>query len=353
MQKIRLGVVGVGNIFTATHLQPLLDHPEVELVALCDVDRGRAERLAEELGIGLVFSSYNEMLRRDDVDAVDICTSNRYHSEVAIAALRAGKHVFCEKPDAVNPEEAEKMADAARQSGKVLMTMRNNRFTPSAKFLKRYIEEGNMGELYTGRCGWVRRRGIPGKGGWFTTKALSGGGPLIDLGVHFIDLAMWLMGNPRPIAVTGATYAKFTNNNIADSTRSSSGDKTDDGIFDVEDLAIGFIRFDNGATLQIEFSWASNIEEEHNFVELRGTKAGFQLRKGDLNIYSEAAGQLLDIRPVFKERASSTHGEHLKHFVDVVLRRDEPIMLPEQGVDMIKILSVIYRSAETGREVIL
>jgi predicted dehydrogenase len=201
--RLKVAVVGTGAIFRAHHAEPLLQHPEVELAAVCDFRADRVKQVAEEFGIPFYYTDYKELLRRDDIDAVDICTPNVYHSEIAIAALNAGKHVFCEKPDAVSVEEALKMADAAKCSGKVLMTMRNNRFTPAAQYLKRYIEEGLMGELYTGRCGWTRRRGISGKGGWFTTKALSGGGPLIDLGVHFIDLSMWLMGNPKPVAVTG------------------------------------------------------------------------------------------------------------------------------------------------------
>ncbi|MFD0959042.1 Gfo/Idh/MocA family protein [Paenibacillus chungangensis] len=352
-RKIRMGIVGAGNIFRAAHLKPLLDHPEVEIIAICDINAKRAEEVARENGIANFYSDYRELLKRDDIDAVDVCTSNLYHSIISIAALQAGKHVFCEKPDAVNPEEAQKMADAAKASGKVMMTMRNNRFTPAAKFLKRFIEEGHMGEIYTGRCGWVRRRGIPGKGGWFTTKELSGGGPLIDLGVHFIDLTMWLMNNPKPVTVSGATYTKFANNDLADSVHSSFGEKQENGTFDVEDLATGFIRFNSGASLQVEFSWASNIGEEMNFIELRGTKAGFRLKNGVVEVFSETSGQLTNVMPVMKGTPPQPHGEHIKHFIDVVQGRVEPTITPEHGVEMIKILSAIYTSADTGREVVL
>ncbi|WP_409342957.1 Gfo/Idh/MocA family protein [Paenibacillus sp. MBLB4367] len=324
----------------------------MELVALCDTDQEKAEKTAKEFGIPAFYTDYRELLQRNDIDAVDICTPNLYHSIIAIAALQAGKHVFCEKPDAVNPEEAQKMADAASSSGKILMVMRNNRFTPAAQYLKRFIGEGHMGDLYTGRCGWIRRRGIPGKGGWFTTKELSGGGPLIDLGVHFIDLAVWFMGNPKPIAVSGATYTKFADNEQSDSVHSVYGERKENGVFDVEDLATGFIRFDNGASLQIEFSWASNIGEEMNFVELRGTKAGFSLKRNELQLFSESAGQLINTVPVFKpNELADPHGEHLKHFIDCVKQRAEPIIRPEHGVDTIKILSAIYESAKTGMEV--
>lgn len=350
--KIRLAAVGVGSIFRSAHVKTWLEHPEVELVAVCDTYPGRAESVAKEYGIPDFYTDYKELLERDDIDAIDICTPNLFHSQISIAALQAGKHVFCEKPDAVSPEEAQKMADAAEASGKVLMTMRNNRFTQASRYLKRFIEDGGMGDIYTGRCGWVRRRGIPGKGGWFTTKELSGGGPLIDLGVHFIDLAIWLMGNPKPVAVTGCTYTKFANNEIMDSIDTRFGDKKDGGTFDVEDLAIGFIRFANGASLQIEFSWASNVEEDMNFVELRGTQAGFSLKKGAVQIFSESVGQLTNVTPVLKPKpGESAHGEHLKHFIDVLRQRATPIIVPEHGVDMIKILAAIYESAQTGQEV--
>lgn len=352
-KKLKFGIVGTGNIFATAHLEPLLKHEEVEIAALCDINLSKAENIAAAHGIKHVYREYGEMLKQHpELDAIDICTPNLLHSKISIAALEAGCHVFCEKPDAVNPSEAQKMAAAATQAGKLLMVMRNNRFAAASQYLKRYIEEGHAGELYTGRCGWLRRRGIPGKGGWFTTKELAGGGPLIDLGVHFIDLALWLMGNPRPVSVTGATYTKFANNELADSIHSSFGEKQENGIFDVEDLATGFIRFHNGATLQLEFSWASNVSEELNFVELRGTKAGASIKNGELLISTEAAGQLADVIPIFKGTGSlSNHAKHLYHFIDCLQQRAEPVNTPEQGVDMIRILSTLYESAAAGKEV--
>jgi predicted dehydrogenase len=349
-QKMKLGVIGSGNIFRSAHAKTWKEHPEIEISAICDINRERAEKIAQDLGVSRVYTNYEDLLKEEDIDLVDICTPNLYHSIISIEALHRGKHVFCEKPDAVNPVEAQKMADAAQASGNVLMVMRNNRFQPAAQFLKQYIEEGSMGDIYTGRCGWIRRRGIPGQGGWFTTKELSGGGPLIDLGVHFIDLTVWLMGNPKPVTVSGSTYCKFAGTTLSDSANSSFGEKSAGGTFDVEDLATGFIRFDNGATLQIEFSWASNVKGEENFVELRGTKSGIRLVNGELEVYSETAGKLTDTKPILG-KVESIHGEHIKHFVDVVKGRVKPINTPEHGVDMIKILSALYESAKLGKEI--
>ncbi|MEI8196068.1 MAG: Gfo/Idh/MocA family oxidoreductase [Phycisphaerae bacterium] len=350
---MRLGVVGIGGIFNGCHAPALLKHPEVELVSVCDIVPAKAEKFAAANGIKNVYSDYRQLIAKDNLDAINICTSNRFHSEIAIAALKAGLHVFTEKPDAINAAEAKKMAQAAAASGKTLMAMRNNRFRPEAQFLKRFIAEGQAGDLYTGRCGWIRRRGIPGKGGWFTTKELSGGGPLIDLGVHMVDLAIWLMGNPRPVSVVGATYNKFANANLSDSVHSNFGEAKSDGVFDVEDLATGFIRFANGATLQIEFSWASNIVEEVNFVELRGSKAGFTLRHDDLGVYTEVAGVLCDLKPRIPADTVGGHARHLNHFIDVLQGRAEPINRPEHGVDIIKILMALYESAQSGKEVTL
>lgn len=351
-QKLKLGVIGTGNIFKHVHAQAWHAHPEVEIYAVCDEIEGKAQAVAAQYGVSHIYNDYRELLQDREIDIVDICTDNLDHSSIAIAALNAGKHVFCEKPDAVNAEEAEKMSEAAKKSGKVLMTMRNNRFRPALQFLKSYTDAGHMGEIYTGRCGWIRRRGIPGKGGWFTSKELSGGGPLIDLGVHFIDLAVWLMGNPKPVSVVGATYRKFADSSISDSEHSAFGEKKEGGVFDVEDLATGFIRFDNGATLQIEFSWASNIEEETNFLELRGTKAGASFKNDELKLFTEIEGILCDIHPRLpKENGNHGHGQHIHHFVDCVVRGAVPIITPEDGIDMIKILMAVYESAQTGEAV--
>lgn len=351
MTRLKIGIVGAGKIFRGSHAPGWTSHPDTELTALCDVDGERAKAMAAQYGITRIYTDYREMLAQEQLDAVDICTPNVYHSEVAIAALEHGLHVFCEKPDAVSPIEAQRMADAAQASGKLLMAMRNNRFTPAARFLKSYIGSGAMGDIYTGRAGWVRRRGIPGRGGWFTNKAMSGGGPLIDLGVHMIDLAVWLMGNPRPVAVSGATYMKFADSALSDSEDSAFGNPLAGGVFDVEDLATGFIRFDNGATLQIEFSWASNVEEGSKFVELRGTQAGCRLNNGDLKLMTEIGGVLCDIIPRFPTGVLAPHAEHIHHFIDCLQGRAEPINDPAGGVDMIRILSALYESAAKGAEV--
>lgn len=354
MKKWRVGIIGIGGIFKGSHIGEYLDDERLEVVALCDIIEERATEIRDKhFPNAAVYTDFRELLKDESIDSVDICTPNYLHSIIAVAAFEAGKHVFCEKPDAVNVEEVLKMNRAAEKVGKTLMIMRNNRFSPASQYAKKYIESGAMGDIYCGRCGWQRRRGIPGKGGWFTTKAQSGGGPLIDLGVHMIDLAIWLMGSPKPVTVTGSTYCKFADSDTSDSVNSDFGDKVSDGTFDVEDLAMGTIRFDNGAQLQIEFSWASNIKQENRFVELRGTKSGLTWRDGDVEVFTEMHGQGCDIHPSNLQPEKKEHVLNLINFYDVVIDGKEPVFKPQQGIDMIKILCAIYKSAETGREVVL
>ena len=354
MKKWRVGIIGIGGIFKGSHIWEYLEDERLEVVALCDIIEERATEIRDKyFPNAAVYTDFRELLKDETIDSVDICTPNYLHSIIAVAAFEASKHVFCEKPDAINVEEVLKMNRAAEKAGKTLMIMRNNRFSPASQYAKKYIESGAMGDIYCGRCGWQRRRGIPGKGGWFTTKAQSGGGPLIDLGVHMIDLAIWLMGSPKPVTVTGSTYCKFADSDTSDSVNSDFGDKVSGGTFDVEDLAMGTIRFDNGAQLQIEFSWASNIKQENRFVELRGTKSGLTWRDGDVEVFTEMHGQGCDIHPSNLQPEKKEHVLNLINFYDVVIDGKEPVFKPQQGIDMIKILCAIYKSAETGREVVL
>lgn len=353
MAKWRVGLIGNGGICKGAHIEEYIKDERLEVAAVCDIIEERAQFLKDNyFPNAAVYTDYKELLKDESIDSVDICTPNYLHSIIAVAAFEAGKHVFCEKPDAINVEEVLKMQAAAEKAGKTLMVMRNNRYVDASVFAKKYIDGGKMGEIYAGRCGWQRRRGIPGKGGWFTTKEQSGGGPLIDLGVHMIDLAIWLMGNPTPVSVSGNTYSKFSDNDTSDSVNSDFGDKNAAGTFDVEDLAMGMIRFDNGAVLQIEFSWASNVKRERRFVELRGTKSGLKWENGQVEFYTEDDGELLDISAPNTDEHHG-HFNNLKHFYDVVIDGAEPKFVPQQGVDMVKILCAVYESAKTGREVLL
>lgn len=335
-KELRIGLIGCGNISMSAHLGNYQGIENVKVVALCDIRPERFDVAKEKYACvadARTTTDYHDILNSDDIDAVDICTPNYLHAKIAIDALNAGKHVITEKPDGMTADEVIAMKEAADRNGKVLMAMRNNRFTPAAQIAKRDFDKGEYGEFYAAKCGWTRRRGIPGSGTWFCDKELSGGGPLIDLGVHMIDLAIYLMGNPKPVTVSGSTYQKIA----------------DPADFTVEDLAMGFIRFDNGSCLFLEFSWASNIDDGLRYVELMGTKKGIKIAEDQLTVHYTTEEGDVNERP----DCHGKYGHHaaLEHFRDVVLYGEKPIFTPDQGIDMLRILNAIYESARLGREI--
>jgi len=342
--KVGVGVIGVG--IGRLHLIGYTESPDAEIVAICDVNEERAKKAAEEFNVPNVFTNYKDMLALDSIDAVSVCTPNYLHAEMTVAALDAGKHVICEKPLTTNLKDGEKMLAAAEKSGKILMTAFNNRFRGDTQVLKKLIEEGELGDIYYGKTGWIRRKGIPGYGGWFTTKSKSGGGPLIDIGVHVLDLALWLMGNPKAATVSGATYAQFGPKGEG---ISAYGYRDGGGGFDVEDLASAFIRLDSGATLVLEASWASHIEKDDLYTTLVGTRGGANV--DPLKIFKDMNGVEVDITPKFPNQPGHTY--EIKHFVDCIVNGKTLISTGEHGLEVVRILDAIYRSAASGREVVL
>ncbi len=343
MKKLRMGVVGLG--MGRGHARGYLNHPQADLVALCDMDGEKLAREAGEMGVEQTYEDAGEMFEKADLDAVSIAVPNKLHAPLTIAALKRGLHVLCEKPMARTAKEAERMLAAARAAKKNLMINFSFRFSDMSYALKEQVDAGVVGDIYFGRSVWHRRRGMPRFGGWFGIKEMSGGGPLIDLGVHRLDLALWLMGYPEPVAVSGSTYDPLARA-LAEKEGAS---------YDVEDLACGLVKFANGATLILEASWALNINEnEHMVTSLYGTRGGLVQRNvgGGYEFEAElytAEGEShftkrLDRRT---QRAPSSYGE----FVDSILERRQPIATGEHGLKVMKILDGIYKSAATGREV--
>jgi predicted dehydrogenase len=344
-KRLRYGLIGCGGCGVGKHLASYALYPdEVELCAVYDFDAAKAKAAAEQYRVPQVYATYEEMLADPRIDFVSVATPNAFHAPITIAALEAGKHVHVEKPISMNAEEAEAIVEAKNRNGKLVMVGLNNRFTELSQFTKQYVDEGHLGEVYHIRCGWRRRRGIPSWGGWFTQKALAGGGPLIDLGVHFIDLSLHFIGFPEPVSVSGATYSKFTG-------KPAKG-KDAPPPMDVEDLAVGFVRFANGCTMSIEYSWASNVEREENFSELMGTKGGLRLLNGELTLLGESCGVPTNIVPQIKNTSSWGENE-AKHFIECMRRRREPLAKPEEAVRIMRIIDGLYASAESGREVLV
>ncbi|MBM4080519.1 MAG: Gfo/Idh/MocA family oxidoreductase [Planctomycetes bacterium] len=342
-KKLRMGVVGLR--MGKNHAKAYQTHPQAELVAVCDLNEELLKATAAELKVGQAFTDAKTMFREAGLDAVSIATPNKFHAPLSIGAMDAGLHVLCEKPMAMNAKEGAQMNAAARKARKNLMINFSYRFSDMSQALKAQVDAGVIGDVYFGRTVWHRRRGIPGFGGAFTTKELSGGGPLIDLGVHRLDLALWLMGYPEPVAVSGSAY------NVIAKELAVKQKKT----FTVEDLACGLVKFRNGATLIIEASWALNIQErEHMVTLLCGTKGGLvQKNVGGgyqftAEIYTEENGRLftktLDWSTV--PTPASYH-----EFVNSILEDRPPLATGEEGLKVMKILDGIYKSAATGKEV--
>ena len=341
--RLAVGVIGVG--VGRGHIRDYLECPQADLVAICDQDPARLAEAAQRYGVANTFTDYRQMLQQPGLQAVSVALPNFLHAPVALAALEAGKHVLCEKPLALNAEQAEQMVRAARARGLTLMVNFNYRFDEAAWMVHNAVEAGALGDIYYARTGWLRNRGIPGIGGWFTTKARSGGGALIDLGVHRLDLALWYMGYPTPVAVSGATYGTFGK---ALAERSGAS-------FDVDDLAAGFIRFQNGASLSVEASWAGNSEKrEDMFTYLYGTKGGAVERNVgegytfEARLFVEVAGTLQEARPLTRPAGM----ENIRaHFVHSVLAGKETIAPGEHGLILMRILDALYASAAGGHEV--
>jgi predicted dehydrogenase len=346
--KYKYCCIGAGGIAKFKHLPGYMKLPDVEICAVSDISDAALAWVRENYPGVRTYNDHNKMLKEETPDIVSICTPNKFHLGHAVDAFKAGAHVHCEKPMAMNESEALEMIAARDKYNRRLLVGLNNRFSNESFFLRDYIEKGGLGEIYHARCGWRRRRGIPGIGGWFTRKEFSGGGPLIDLGVHMIDITMQMMGAPEPMTVSASTYRKFE----GCKTRTMGIKKSSPGgedVFDVEDLAVGFVRFENDSSLSFEISFALNTDEEYWFYELFGTKGGVSFRKGELKIYTEINDTLVDLHPntKYKEKAL----DEFRHFIDVIEGKAGNISPAEDARKMMKLISAAYESAEKGSEI--
>lgn len=352
MNKLKIAIIGTGSI-SESHIAAYLKNDKVELYAFCDLDKKRLSYMAKKYNITRTFTDMNEMLLLKEIDAVSVCTWNSAHAACTIAALNAGKDVICEKPMSISEEDAKTMKEAAERNNKLLMIGFVRRYGNDCKILKEFIDTDYLGEIYYAKATYLRRKGNPG--GWFGDKSRSGGGPLIDLGVHVIDLVRYLLGNPKPISVYGATFHKLADRkNIKGKKFYQSASASEHDICDVEDLATAMIRFDNGALLSIEASFSLNIKNDEGKIELFGTKGGAKLNP-ELEVYSELNDYLSNIT-LDAETALSFDGlfeNEIDHFVSCLTEGTTCISPAEDGIDIMRILDAIYESAKTGHEVIL
>lgn len=350
MAKLKIAVIGVGNI-SQFHINGYLKNPDTELYALCDINEDTLKAKGEKYGIKRLYTDYNEMFRENpEIDAVSVCTWNAAHAPATIAALNAGKHVLCEKPMALNAKEAEAMIDAARKNGKKLMVGFVRRFGNDTAVTEDFIKGGSVGDLYYAKATYLRRNGCPG--GWFGDKSLSGGGPLIDLGVHVIDLVRYLMGCPKPVSVFGATFdnigkRKYLKDTPEYKIRGNGGEP-----HTVEDMATALIRFEGGAVLSVEASFNLHIKRDVGSIELFGTKGGIKLAP-EFELYTEMNNYLANVN-LNTPTALSFDGlfeNEIDYYVDALISDKDLSSIAEDGLTLMKILDAIYESARLGREV--
>ncbi len=356
MNKLKAGVIGLGMGWN--HLADYMNNPDVEVVAIADRRPERRERAKEEFGLTNIYNEGIDMINSEKLDIVSVAVPNDQHNPLTIAALKSGAHVLCEKPMALNAAEAQEMMDVAKECHRKLGIDFSYRFYPQSRAMKELVESGALGNIYYARSEWFRRRGIPGlaadnfntgsrgaMGSWFFDKKQSGGGPLIDLGVHRLDLALWMMGYPEPEWVMGSAY-----NTLGVELAGKCGQE-----YTVEDMACAMIKFKNGATLELDASWASNVKQnELMSTRLLGDKGGifqYNLNEGytyDIDYSYEFNGKQFDSKlhdPVPGVKSAYTM------FAEAVLE-DKPFLVqPEEGVTVMKLLDAIYESAKKGEPV--
>ncbi|MDD9267890.1 Gfo/Idh/MocA family protein [Paenibacillus sp. GCM10023248] len=347
-KPIRIGIIGSGNIGNV-HMETLKKVPEAEIAAVTDVYLPLAESRAKQHNIERVYESSDKLLADPSIDAVVIAVSNEWHAPIAIQALEAGKHVMLEKPMALNLESARRIVEAERKAGKVLMIPHQLRWEALSQSVKQQVEKGALGSIYHAKAGWLRRKGIPGWGTWFTQMDKSGGGPLIDLGVHMLDLSLYLMGNPKPVSVYGATYAEFGPRKKGIGTW---GTPNWDGKYDVEDLATALIKLENGATLSLDVSWAALIETDSQpYVQLLGSEGGASIRGTKGKLLAEVFDREADVTLTVPETDEGSRVRMMKHFVSCIQNGQQPITSVMTGYTNNLILDAIYTSSQTGNEV--
>ena len=355
MEKLKVGIVGCGGIANGKHLPAIKKNGNFEIVAFCDIIKERAEEAKKKYGTedARVYTDYNELVK-EDLAAVYVLTPNKSHADISIAAMKAGKHVMCEKPMAKSYEDAKRMVETAKETGKILNIGYQNRYRTDSIYLKRACENGDLGEIYYAKAHAVRRRAVP-TWGVFLNEEEQGGGPLIDIGTHALDLTLWMMDNYEPESVTGSVYRK-----LADQTEQGNAfGEWDPKEFTVEDSAFGFIRMKNGATIHLEASWALNtLDVDEAKTSLCGTKAGADMKDG-LRInrvqYNHQCVEKPDLNSggvaFFEGEAEREQDIEQRVFYDAITKGTELTVKPEQALVVTRILEAIYESGRTGKTV--
>ncbi len=355
-KKLKVGIIGCGGIANGKHMPGLAKLPNVEVVAFCDIIPSRAEEAALTFGgkDARVYEDYRQLLTEESLDTVHVCTPNSSHAEITVASLEAGCHVMCEKPMAKTAAEAHEMVAAAERTGNKLTIGYQSRFRSDSEYLKQACERGDLGEIYLAKAKAIRRRAVP-TWGVFLDEEKQGGGPLIDIGTHALDLTLWMMGNYLPKYVVGTVYHKLAQRENA----ANAWGPWDPKKFQVEDSAFGFIVMEDGATIILESSWALNtlLEGEARTI-LHGTEGGADMEDG-LRINGEEFGKLYTKKPAlgttgvafYDGKTESDADREARLWIECIVNDTPPRVLPEEAVVVTEILEAIYRSAQIGEPV--
>ena len=353
MAKLKVGVIGCGTIANSAHIPSYMNNPEAEIRYFCDIIPEKAQAAVAKYGCGKAVTDYREVLRDPEIDAVSVCTPNRMHSIITIDALHAGKHVLCEKPAARVYAEALEMQKVQHETGKILNIGVVNRFNSAVNRIREIIQAGELGELYHVYVSFRVQRGIPGLGGAFTTKAIAGGGVLIDWGVHYLDIVMYCTGDPLPRTVSAKAYCKLGKDMPHYVYEGMWAEDTKDlnGTYDVDDFVTGFVRT-SGPTITFNGAWAQNIGQHETFIDFLGTKSGIRLQYGgDFTLYTTSCNTLVSFKPKYKEEpmfqkeidsfvACCRTGEKLPSHIDYVIHTA-------------RMMQAMYDSSEQGKEIVL
>ncbi|SNX54625.1 Gfo/Idh/MocA family oxidoreductase [Thermoanaerobacterium sp. RBIITD] len=354
--KLRVGIIGCGGIANGKHMPSLAKLKNVEMVAFCDKIEEKALKAANDYGIdgAKTYVDYRELLEDKSIDVIHVCTPNKSHADITIDALEAGKHVMCEKPMAKTAKDAKRMVDAAKKTGKKLTIGYQNRFRPDSQYLHKLCEDGELGEIYFAKAHAIRRRAVP-TWGVFLNEEEQGGGPLIDIGTHALDLTLWMMNNYKPKSVVGTVYHKLADRKNA----ANAWGPWDPAKFTVEDSAFGFITMENSATIVLESSWALNsLEVGEAMTTLCGTEGGADMRDG-LRINGEKNGRLYTTKvdlsaggvDFYEGNTEDASLIEARQWIDSIINDKEPVVKPEEAYVVSQILEAIYISAKTGEPV--
>ncbi|MBQ8288259.1 MAG: Gfo/Idh/MocA family oxidoreductase [Clostridia bacterium] len=356
MEKLKIGIIGCGGIANGKHMPSLKKlSDKVEMVAFCDIIIERAEEAKKNYGTpdAKVYTDYKELLADPAIDVIHVCTPNRSHSFISVDAMEAGKHVMCEKPMAINSAEAKKMLDASKRTGKKLTIGYQSRQRTDSLFMKQEAEAGTFGEIYYAKATAIRRRAVP-TWGVFLNEYEQGGGPLIDIGTHALDLTLWMMDNYKPKYCVGTAYHKLNK----DTNQGNAWGKWDPEKFTVEDSAFGFIVMENGATIVLESAWALNsLDVREAVTTVCGTKAGADMNGGlringirnNVQYVTEYAVNGGSAAAFYDgEGGEDPSAREARLWIDAVINDTEPSVKPEQAYVVTQILEGIYESAKSG-----